>query len=161
MNKICSACKIDKDSSDFNKSSIALSGFRPECRECQHGRERTYRAKNKDRHSKYWKDYYLTNKQDISLRVAQKNQALRNQVLDTYGAWCHCCGETEKDFLTIDHIDGGGRRHKKKVGSGIRFYRWLISNNFPVGFEILCYNCNCAKGKLGYCPHKIQVEVNV
>ena len=67
---------------------------------------------------------------------------------------CACCGETHIEFLTIDHIHGGGRKHREEVGFGKSFYRWLIKNNFPKGFQVLCYNCNCAKGHFGYCPHK-------
>ena len=32
--------------------------------------------------------------------------------------------------------------------------QWLITNNFPMGFQILCWNCNVAKGILGVCPHQ-------
>jgi hypothetical protein len=31
---------------------------------------------------------------------------------------------------------------------------WLVQHNFPTGFQILCMNCNFAKGKLGTCPHQ-------
>ena len=26
-------------------------------------------------------------------------------------------------------------------------------NNYPEGFQVLCSNCNFAKGKYGSCPH--------
>ena len=29
-----------------------------------------------------------------------------------------------------------------------------IKNNFPKGFQILCHNCNIAKGHYGKCPHE-------
>jgi len=32
--------------------------------------------------------------------------------------------------------------------------QWLVTNNFPKGFQILCWNCNFAKGMLGKCPHQ-------
>jgi hypothetical protein len=69
---------------------------------------------------------------------------------------CACCGETEIAFLTIDHINGGGRRHvaKKGVGGGIGLYRWLIRNNFPDGFQVLCMNCNFARRRGRLCPHE-------
>ena len=36
-------------------------------------------------------------------------------------------------------------------------YRWLKKHGFPKeGFQLLCYNCNCAKGFFGKCPHKKQ-----
>ena len=29
---------------------------------------------------------------------------------------------------------------------GYNLYNWIIENNFPEGFKILCHNCNFAKG---------------
>lgn len=52
------------------------------------------------------------------------------------------CGESRIQCLTIDHINGGGNKHRKEVGEGVTFYRWLIKNNFPEGFRVLCMNCN-------------------
>ena len=38
---------------------------------------------------------------------------------------------------------------------GTKFYRWLKRNNFPEGFQVLCFNCNCGKEiNKGVCPHK-------
>ena len=33
---------------------------------------------------------------------------------------------------------------------------WIVKNNFPKGFQILCHNCNLAKGysKNNKCPHE-------
>lgn len=74
--------------------------------------------------------------------------------------FCICCGETELEFLTIDHINGGGRKHFKKIGgSGVIFYRWLIQNNFPHGFQVLCMGCNYVKHIYGECKHVDQIIV--
>jgi hypothetical protein len=72
---------------------------------------------------------------------------------------CICCGETILKFLTIDHINGGGTTHRKQIfrdkRGGWEFYRWLINNSFPEGFQILCFNCNCGRARNdGICPHK-------
>lgn len=53
---------------------------------------------------------------------------------------------------------GGGRRHReavlyKNAGSRV-FYDWLIKNDFPDGFRVLCYNCNMSLGFNGYFPHR-------
>jgi hypothetical protein len=37
---------------------------------------------------------------------------------------------------------------------GKDLYYWLEDNDFPSGFQILCWNCNFAKGSLGKCPHE-------
>ena len=75
---------------------------------------------------------------------------LKSKVLDGYGGpVCNGCGETEVAVLQMDHINGDGREHSAKIGkdgdikSGrSRMYRWLIANNFPPGFRVLCSNCN-------------------
>lgn len=66
---------------------------------------------------------------------------------------CKCCGENIFEFLSIDHIEGGGTLHRKSIKS--RLYPWLIKNNLPKGFQVLCFNCNFGKYKMGICPHKI------
>ena len=71
---------------------------------------------------------------------------------------CVCCGEKHIEFLCIDHINGGGNTERRLVfgknTGGRRFYRWLQLNNFPDGYQVLCYNCNMGKEYHGGCPHK-------
>ena len=81
-----------------------------------------------------------------------KRRSLRLRVIAAYGAICKCCGENDEAFLQVDHIDGGGRQHLKKIGN--MFYRWLEIHKFPAGFQILCCNCNFAKARCGICPHE-------
>lgn len=33
-------------------------------------------------------------------------------------------------------------------------YKWLVANDFPPGFQVLCANCNMAKDRPGGCPHQ-------
>lgn len=58
---------------------------------------------------------------------------------------CQHCGITDARVLTIDHIDGGGVAHRKEIGASMTFYNWIIKNNFPPGFQILCANCQHIK----------------
>lgn len=78
-------------------------------------------------------------------------------VLRHYGGLppkCACCGETELMFLTIDHINGGGRQHRIAI-KNYGLTRWLIKNKLPKGFQILCMNCNLGSFlNKGTCPHK-------
>jgi hypothetical protein len=55
---------------------------------------------------------------------------------------CQKCGQTNIDCLTIDHINNDGAKHRKSVNNIIG---WLIKNNFPDGFQILCMNCQFEK----------------
>jgi hypothetical protein len=65
---------------------------------------------------------------------------------------CACCGENELKFLCIDHKEG--IQGRKRRYSGCPFYFWLKNNGYPKGFQVLCFNCNMAKGMYGKCPHK-------
>lgn len=69
---------------------------------------------------------------------------------------CTCCGETRIEFLTMDHINNDGAEHRRKIGRGNHITYWLRKNGFPEGFQVLCINCNFAKGHYGYCPHEIE-----
>lgn len=83
------------------------------------------------------------------------NKKVRAAVLAAYGSVCACCGETEEKFLSLDHINGGGRKQRKELRkTGTAFYSWLCSQGFPDGLQVLCMNCNWAKGIYGACPHK-------
>ena len=73
---------------------------------------------------------------------------------DAYGGRvCGCCGIDIVEFLTLDHMDGDGAAHRRKIGRN-KIYFWVKENNYPVGFQVLCMNCNFAKGIYGVCPHK-------
>jgi hypothetical protein len=73
----------------------------------------------------------------------QKRWLLKIEVFKHYGNKCEICGETLPELLTIDHINGGGTKHREKVGN---IYKFLRNNNYPsVGYRILCANCNCSQ----------------
>lgn len=83
----------------------------------------------------------------------KSREKLRLDVVTAYGGKCKCCGVEELVFLTIDHIDGNGGQHRKELGSNTAVYAWLRQNNYPEGFQVLCWNCNWAKWH-GGCPHQ-------
>lgn len=90
---------------------------------------------------------------ELNIRRVESMRRLRLEVLEHYGRVCACCGESALEFMSIDHVNGGGSKHRKELGLGSRIERWLKHNNFPTGFRILCHNCNQALGHYGYCPH--------
>jgi hypothetical protein len=118
------------------------NGFQACCRECQNNGPGAW--KNRD-------------KAAYALRQRQYHVALRYKVLSQYCQGvprCACCGEQHIEFLTIDHINGGGHRHRAKIGrNSAAILRWLQRQGYPEGFAVLCYNCNCAKAYHGRCPH--------
>lgn len=60
---------------------------------------------------------------------------------------CNCCRVEDIDVLCIDHIEGGGKKHREQVGigAGWKFYEWLRKQGFPDGYQVLCFNCNIKK----------------
>lgn len=83
---------------------------------------------------------------------------LKDEAFVAYGGWrCACCGESERLFLSIDHIDGNGRKMREIHGQTGMFYRWLKKCGYPPGFQILCINCNFGKHQNGgVCPHQVR-----
>ncbi len=78
------------------------------------------------------------------------SQAARIRILTHYGnGKCACvkCGFNDVRALSVDHIDGYGRRlpkaHSNRSGTGL--YYWLIRSGYPEGFQTLCMNCQFIK----------------
>lgn len=97
------------------------------------------------------------NKEAQNARNRERHRMRKRQVLEHYGGSppsCACCGESIYEFLSIDHIEGGGSQHRKVTGSDT--YRVLLAEGLPAGYRVLCMNCNTARGYHGYCPHELQ-----
>jgi hypothetical protein len=83
----------------------------------------------------------------------KRNIELKKFILKQYGGKCVCCGENRFEFLSIDHINNDGYKHRREFKGNI--YLWLVKNNFPKDIvQILCFNCNMSKAFYGYCPHR-------
>lgn len=126
--KVCTMCKIEKPVSEFY---VTQGHLFPRCAECSRKRRRTqeYRANEQARFA-----------------------ATKLEVLAHYGKdgapVCVVCGESRVLCLSIDHINGGGMKHRKLVTGGSgggRFYSWLKRNGYPEGYQTLCMNDNFLK----------------
>lgn len=146
----------------------------PEHREKHRAANKDYYRRNK---AKIWarkkkqvqkraeeaRKYYLKHKEQpefIKKRRAWRREwdkKQRHAAIMAYGGYrCVCpgCDATESEFLSIDHIKGGGHQHRREIGIGANFFVWLRKNNYPPGYRVLCHNCNQARGFYGYCPHE-------
>lgn len=121
-------------------------------------RVKTYNTANKDKVSKNRIEYAKKNRVTINSRIREKRLELRKFIISHYGGKCDCCGETIFEFLSFDHRDGGGRKHRKGFSNAVAFFRWIINNDFPDTIRILCHNCNQSLGSYGYCPHNKTVK---
>lgn len=123
--------------------------------------QKKWRLKNKDKYREqmrvFSKKWRAENPDKVKANRYATRDKLRTDVLEAYGNKCICCGENTRQFLAIDHINNNGASHKRSLGlkSAQAFYTWLRINNYPKeNFQILCHNCNMAKGFYGKCPHK-------
>lgn len=71
-------------------------------------------------------------------------------------------------MLTIDHVNGGGNQHREHLAafrvngraSSQEFYRAVREAGYPEGqYQVLCYNCQAAKGPTGVCPCRTAATV--
>ena len=128
-------------------------------KEQKHIYARIYYVKHRDEILERQKEWKKTNSSIWNGREILRRRKRRKQVLDHYGGKCVCCGETIYEFLTFDHINGGGNKHRKEIKGPME--RWLKINNYPKEFQVLCYNCNSAKGHHGKCPHESQAGLEL
>ena len=79
--------------------------------------------------------------------------SLKVEVLGHYserdGIRCVNCNFSDLRALSLDHVEGGGRKHLEKLGIGkaSEFYRWLRKQNYPKKplLQVLCMNCQFIK----------------
>jgi len=164
--KICSICKIEKPLSDFYKNASHRLGVRERCKLCCiEDNKKTYHNKlkfspeYKAGRKEYSYQWHLDNKDERNKTVRDRRKNWRAVCIEHYGGKCDCCGENRVEFLAIDHVNGGGRKHRQSLSSS-DITRWIIKNNFPAGFRILCHNCNQSLGAYGYCPHQKEKKDN-
>ncbi|HUW17672.1 MAG TPA: hypothetical protein VMW16_00035 [Sedimentisphaerales bacterium] len=151
--KKCSKCGKIKAVYDFYAHTQHSDRLRSECKACGAEYTKIYRVKPKVQ------AIQKAQSRKRNERNKQHNKterdSLKTEVFSAYGGKCVCCGENNLMFLSIDHINGQGTRHRRQIGgSSNLLYRWLRKNNYPKGFQVLCFNCN--RGKYfnnGICPH--------
>jgi hypothetical protein len=80
----------------------------------------------------------------------------RTKLFKIYGGECACCGETMHEFLSLNHVNGGGSKDRKMNGRSVNnkhITQIINSGKTNPEFNILCHNCNMSLGFYGRCPH--------
>ena len=119
-------------------------------------REKYYKSHKKEM-IEYQKAYRAKNREELLLYKReyqnQFKEKVRKEGIESYGGKCTCCGESIPQFLTIEHINGRSKEAKRLTG--IKMWRKLQLLGWPKDeYTLLCFNCNCAKGAYGKCPHQ-------
>jgi hypothetical protein len=122
------------------------------CIKCEAKRRKTWRKNNPEiiKLAKRRSRMSLPVAERERKRARDTGKLLKQTVISHYSDGkneCHLCKFNDIRALTIDHICGGGRKHLKSLGilGGWGFYKWLIKNNYPEGFQVLCMNCQIVK----------------
>ena len=140
--KRCASCGLMKPVSEYYKIRRSFGSQPSRCKLCM--------AKYRDENRPYLRDM-----------VNRSQHKLRAETLKVYGGRCACCDEASIEFLVLDHINGNGNAHRRETGKygGVNFYRMLKKQGWPLGFRVLCWNCNHSIGAYGYCPHGNSIYV--
>jgi hypothetical protein len=146
----CKVCKkrLDKEYRERHKDKIRLTKqeYYLENREHTIARTSLYAKQNRVKHNAWG---------------TKAKDKLKLEVFSVYSCGnpkCKNCNEIEIGVLTIDHINGEGADHingegadhRRELfgdnkGGGYKMYQWLKKNNYPSGFQVLCYNCQFRK----------------
>ena len=138
--KACIECRKSGKAKE-NKAQLSQEHYQADP-EKRLSSNRKWKRDNDQRYRSQQKDYRR-----------EERRKKRDAVLSHYGGSCACCGEKELVFLTIDHMNGKGHEHRRLIGTA-DLWKWLYSNHYPEGFQILCYNCNSGRYRNGgRCPH--------
>ncbi len=121
-----------------NRKALYDAAWYQENRAKKDGQTKRFNARNPERRREYVRSY---------------KDRCKRACFDHYGWACTCCGLAILEFLSIDHIGGGGTQHRKAL-KGRSIFAWLVKHGLPEGFRVLCFNCNLARGFYGYCPHE-------
>ena len=159
MEKQCIICG-PKDIHEFGLDTRCSDGHKSRCKLCQREYHQKRRRDNPAEYARKAKNWRECTKEIRYMKAREYRQSMRMAAFRAYcGENIHCmclggCSTNEPKFLAIDHIEGGGREHRRQIGTnGLGIYSWLRANKYPPGFQVLCHNCNLAKGAYGQCPH--------
>ena len=111
--KYCPSCQRWLNEREFSKSIAKLDGLKNACKRCR----------------------WIRQKHDTLIA-----RIIAIQIYSDGHMNCALCGNEDIDCLSIDHVKGGGGKHREKIRMPIE--SWLEQNNYPDGFRILCHNCN-------------------
>jgi hypothetical protein len=155
VTQTCSKCQLTKPLGEFYTDKSKKLGVHGTCKECVRADRKARYDANPEKYNRRCREYAQTERGKAARRRAWLK--LRGAALDAYGNKCACCGEHTEEFLTIDHVGGWGSEHRDEIGSGAsNIYQWLRKAGYPKDgtIQLLCWNCNCALGVRGYCPHQ-------
>lgn len=155
MAKICTKCKHPKSLNEFQSNKRSPDLKHCWCKACcsEYKRTRYLQKEIREQNSKYNKQWYKSNPQ-YKATLSERRLERRKRVLQKYGNKCACCGETNWEFLIIDHIKGGGSKERRETHLDIYIKLDPVPPMLDI-YRVLCANCNTSYGHYHRCPHQI------
>ena len=117
--------------------------------------------------------YHINNIENESLYHKKRNAEIRIIVLTAYAKgstpYCECCNACHTDVLALDHINGGGNKHRKALrakGETSNLYAHLYrhfkkTGKWLSGYQLLCTTCNWIKFVRGSCTPVYHKKLSV
>jgi len=155
LEKVCSACKVNKPIDEFNKFSLSADGHKSQCRNCINIKQRKYSKSDRGKkarkiyrqtetyieyNTQYTKEYAERRKTiNLNYRIRKANlegshdpqEVLAMQIMEL-GSLCPCCLETSLlDSRSLDHI--------------VPIQEGQISSNDLSNVMYICSSCNSSK----------------
>lgn len=137
--------------------------YRARCRERILAQKKAYRGSNKEKirtDLKVWREqsretllpkkriYRENNKESVRRSKQRCTTRNRLKVLAQYSDGsmkCAQCTVDDFDMLVLDHVNGGGKAHIRKIGGPGGLCVKMIQEGFPPILQVLCANHNQKK----------------
>jgi hypothetical protein len=141
---LCIKCRKSLPPSEYYSDINRPNGLYPECKSCVLARRKSAYNENPGKYQK---------------SSARYNEGLKRDAINAYGGRCACCGESGREFLTLDHVHNNGKQHRIEVGGTKGVYQWARKMRYPQdgSLRILCFNCHMSRSFHGYCPHETKL----
>jgi hypothetical protein len=114
-------------------------------------KQKEYSETHKEQIKEYQANYRANNEDSLKLYKQNYHQvhykSLKEKLLDILGSKCAKCAFDDARALQIDHISGGGSKHRVTPGtSGGSYYKSILNDpDILTKYQTLCANCNMVK----------------
>lgn len=135
VSKLCSKCKVEKDSFKFYKNDKLITGLDSRCINCRLEDKQKWHSKNKDKVAAYGKAYRIENIEQVKL--ANRNSKLKKTFGITIEEFNKIL-ESQNNVCAICHVE-------KSMGRGT----FHVDHDHSTGLirGLLCSKCNLLLGK--------------
>lgn len=135
--KGCSRCSCVLGLDEFHRDKSSSDGRYKYCKTCQNS---------------YYRKLYADKKLAISNSDIRRYKGRLRKVTALtivcggrpkcfYHSTLNCCKDPYNiDYLTLDHLEGGGLKHRREIGcaGGTRFYSWVNMNKEKAKDLLVC-----------------------